>query len=433
MPLITKRLIDSIGPAGTEHFIWDEGDGALKGFGVRVKPSGVASYLVQYRNATGQTRRMVLGRVGVITPDQGRKAARDKLAEVANGADPSEERHALRQEMTIGELCDWYLIEAAAGRLLGRKGRPIKPSTLAMDKSRIEQHIKPLIGSRPQSWLTLERIGELQNDIAAGKTAKARKATGRSGKTKGGRGVAGRTVGMLGAIIEHGRRHGKWPKVNGTPTVNPARGVRRFSDRKVDRFLDHAELVTLGRVMREVEAEGWSHTGLAAIRALLLTGCRKSEMIACPRRWFVPAARCMRYGDTKSDAQIRPLGKAAIDHLAEQPEGDWLFPADQGEGHFVGINGLLDRLVERCGFDPAKGRVTPHVFRHTFGSVATGLGYSELIIKALLGHARRGATQTYAHAPDPALLTVADRVSECIRAALEGQREAEVIPLRVAV
>ena len=173
MPKITKRLVDALQPdrTGRDVFAWDAGDGALKGFGVRMKRSGIASYFVQYRNQEGRTRRLVLGRVGELTPDEARGLAADKLKGVRKGADPSADRHAARSAMIVTELCDLYLADA--------KGR-IKPSTLAMDRSRIECHVKPLIGRRVGAALTRRDIERLQADIAAGKTAKPRK--GRAGK-----------------------------------------------------------------------------------------------------------------------------------------------------------------------------------------------------------------------------------------------------------
>src|SRR5215470_18915045 len=77
MPKITKRLADALRPDrnGKDRFVWDAGDGALKGFGVRMKPSGAASYFVQYRNKEGRTRRLVIGRVGVLTPNEARQLA----------------------------------------------------------------------------------------------------------------------------------------------------------------------------------------------------------------------------------------------------------------------------------------------------------------------------------------------------------------------
>jgi Arm domain-containing DNA-binding protein len=177
MAKIMKRTVDAL-EAHADHdvFAWDT---ELRGFGVRVKPSGVKTFLIQYRNAEGRTRRLVLGRYGALTPEVARDLARKRLTEVAEGEDPSADRHAARDGTTVSEVCDWYIEEAEAGR----KRRPIKASTLHMDRSRIETHIKPLLGSRMVSGLTLHDIEGMQADIAAGKSARARK--GRGGRATG--------------------------------------------------------------------------------------------------------------------------------------------------------------------------------------------------------------------------------------------------------
>ena len=89
MPRLTKRTVDAIqpNPTGADVFVWDSGDGALKGFGVRMKPSGAAAFIIQYRNADGKTRRHAIGKVGTLAPEEARRLARDKLASVAVGAD----------------------------------------------------------------------------------------------------------------------------------------------------------------------------------------------------------------------------------------------------------------------------------------------------------------------------------------------------------
>jgi integrase len=414
MPKITKRFVDTLGPdpTGRDVFRWDAGNGALKGFGIRVKSSGAASYLVQYRNQEGRTRRLVLGRLGELTPDEARRLASDKLKQVRRGGDPSAERHSARDAMTVLELCDLYLADA--------KER-IKPSTLAMDRSRVECHVKPLIGHRTVTGLTRRDIERFQVDIAAGKTGKARKDTGRSGQTTGGRGVASRTVGMLGTIFEFAIRHGL---VSG----NPVRGVHRFADNKNKRFLSLEELGALGNAMREGFSNGESCTGIAAIRALLLTGCRRNEILALPLAWVDARGHCIRFGDTKSGSQIRPIGTTVAKHLTDQPIKDgcsWIFPSERGKGHFVGLPRVLARLCERAGLQ----NVTIHTLRHTFGSVAAELGFSDLTIAGLLGHTVPGVTGRYAHVPDRALVVAADHVSSRMAAALDGGLSAEVVPL----
>ena len=110
MAKIMKRTVDALRPEPRRDvFAWDS---ELRGFGVRVKPSGVKTFLIQYRNVEGRTRRLVLGQYGALTPEVARDLARMKLTAVASGEDPSAERHAVRTGMSLSEVCDWYLEQA---------------------------------------------------------------------------------------------------------------------------------------------------------------------------------------------------------------------------------------------------------------------------------------------------------------------------------
>ena len=410
MPKLTKRVIDALlpTPGVPETFAWDS---ELKGFGVRLMPSGVGSYVLKYRNLEGRQRKFALGRIGSLTPDEARALARQGLAAVAKGADPSAARKAVRSAITVAELCDLYL-EDAAGR--------VKPSTLAMDRSRIMVHVKPLIGSRAVLALTTDDIERLQADIAAGKSAAPRKATGRGGIATGGNGAASRTIGMLGTILEFGRRK----KVI---KENQARGVEKLTEGRQTRFLNEAEMGKLGSSLAELEAAGASPIGLAAIRFLLLTGCRRMEALSLPLAWVDDAAKCIRFRDAKGirarevgrRVELRPVGTPALDLLAALPRpggSPWAFPATRGDGHFVGVPGLLERVCARAGLDG----VTVHVLRHSFAAVAAGMGYSELTIAGLLGHKVAGVTARYAHVPDSALVAAADAVAGKVEQLMRG-------------
>ena len=86
MAKLNKRNVNDLSATdGREAVIWDD---ELRGFGVRVKASGAKSFLVQYRNAHGRSRRLTLGRYGVLTPDEARKLARRTLADVARALIP---------------------------------------------------------------------------------------------------------------------------------------------------------------------------------------------------------------------------------------------------------------------------------------------------------------------------------------------------------
>ena len=196
-----------------------------------------------------------------MTVEQARKLAFEKLVMVSKGIDPEEEAQAkAAAELTVDDICDWYLSEAEAGRILGRRRRPIRPSTLRMDRSRIDAHVRPLLGKRQIGSLKLGDIEGAQADIAAGKTSKARVGS-RGGVTTGGEGVAARTMSSLHSIFEHAVRLGKM-------TANPARGVRRMASTARIRRLSRIEIGKLGEALRKAEADGEHPKGIAAIRFL---------------------------------------------------------------------------------------------------------------------------------------------------------------------
>jgi integrase len=412
---ITKRIVDALkapkpsrdGVKVREHFVWDR---ELRGFGVQVMPSGLKSFVIQYRTLEGRNRRAVIGRYGLMTVEDARKLAHEKLVAVSKGVDPVAEEAKAAGLLTVAEVCDWYLAEAEAGRILGRRRRPIKSSTLAMDRSRIEAHIKPLLGRRQVASLKLGDVEGAQADIAAGKTSKPR-AGSRGGATTGGEGVAARTMSTLHSIFEHAVRLGKIE-------ANPAKGVRRLASAPRERRLSRSEIERLGKTLRAAAEEGEHPTGLAAIRFLLLTGFRRMEALGLQGTWLDEEECAIRFPDTKSGAQIRVIGQAAIDLLLDQPKtkSPFFFPADWGEGHFIGVVRVLDRVCQKAEL----ADITPHTLRHTYASLAGDLGFSELTIAALLGHSARGVTQRYVHI-DEALRMTADRVADEMADLLDGR------------
>lgn len=401
MPKLTMTVVDELEKGEGDRVVWDT---ELKGFGVRVKPTGVKSYVVQYRNADGQSRRMVLGKHGVLTADKARKLALKQLGAVAGGDDPAEARQVTRAGKTISEICDWYLEEAEACRLLTRSRKPMKPSSIRNDRTRIEDHIRPLVGGRAIRTLTLERF---QADIAAGRTRKSAKRKGRGATTKGGPGVAGRSVATLRAMLSHAVRWGLIDR-------NPALGVRQIPIGKRDRRLSEAEIVTLGAAMKRAVGEGELLAGIAAVELMLLTGFRRSEAIGLRYAWL--DGPCVRFPDTKTGKQTRVIGGHARGLILGQRQRDdqvFVFPSDRNEGHLIAVERVLRRLCAAANIKD----VTPHTLRHTFASVAAELSFTEVTIAALLGHAAQGVTQRYIHV-DKVLVAAADQVAAHIAALL---------------
>lgn len=153
---LTKRSVEAIATAAKDVFIWDS---ELAGFGIRVKPSGVRSYLVQYRNSQGRSRRLTIGRHGVLTADQARKQAVQLLAAVRRGVDPTAERAALLQAPTINDLCDRYLAEHVAVHN--------RPRTAHEVRRLLDKHIRPTFGSLKAASLTRQDVIKLHRGLAS--------------------------------------------------------------------------------------------------------------------------------------------------------------------------------------------------------------------------------------------------------------------------
>jgi len=356
-----------------------------------------------YRNRDHRLRKYTIGPVGTLTPEEAKKEAKRRLGEAWQGGDPASEKSAQRKALTVSELADQYQ-EYARDR--------IKPSTWLMNQSRIACHVKPLIGNRKAASLRIADIEALQRDIADGKSVQREKRDGRGGVARGGKGVAARTVTMLGTILEYARRE---EIVKG----NAARGVKKYSTVKRMRFLSYDELAALGLAMDTALRYGENKVAIAAIKALVLTGCRRQEILDLPWAWLDIDRSCIRFEDTKTGAQIRPVGAAALAHFLAQ-EGrvstPWVFPASGGRSGVVGVPRIFTWVCREANLD----NVTLHTLRHTFASVAADLGYSELIIAGLLGHRSGSVTARYAHVPDKALLSTADSVSERLERALSA-------------
>jgi integrase len=417
---LTKRTIDAITPdPRRDIYVWDD---EVRGFLLRVKPSGVRSFAIQYRNASGVSRRITIGKLGVLTADEARKVAKQKLADVTRGGDPAETRWEDRKTMTVRQLCRAYVNACEKGLIMGKRGRPKKASTLYVDRGRIERHILPLLGGRRLRDLRAPDIVRFMRDVAAGKTANDIK-TGFRGRAiiEGGPGTAARTVGLLGGILSFAVSEGIIP-------TNPVRGVRRPADQRREVRLTNEQYGMLGKALAVAEAEGENPLVILGVRLLALTGCRRGEIERL--RWDEVdiAGGCLRLADSKEGKSVRPLGSAATKLLARLPrDSSFVVAGASSDRPFTGLPKAWPRILKRANLP----NLTPHGLRHAFASMASDLGYTEPTIAAMLGHAAHSTTGRYIHHLDSALVASADRVSSRISAALNAEgKEGKEVSLR---
>ena len=186
------------------------------------------------------------------------------------------------------------------------------------------------------------------------------------------------------------------------------------------RRLSEAEYRILGGMLRAAAKKEVKYTTIVdIIRQIALTGCRRSEMIGLKWTEADTEASCLRLEDSKEGESIRPIGLPVVEYLERlrtHNVGTFVFPGQGEDNAFGSFPSHWKRLFE----DSPLSDITPHVLRHSFASIANDLGFTEVTIAALVGHAKGSVTSKYIHTLDTALIMAADTISSYIQGLLDG-------------
>jgi integrase len=413
---ITKRLVDGLRATGIEHFVWDS---KLIGFGVRVQASGASSYVVKYRAGFGRgapTRRMTLGRVGKITPEEARKLAKRTLGAVAHGADPSALRTAERRTATLEEMAEIFLTEHVEAKR--------KRATATLYRDLIERLVLPDLGSRKIDKVTTTDLARLHL------------------KWRSRPYQANRILAVISSLYTFAAK-----RKAVSSGMNPTRGVDKYPEKSRERYLTGGELARLGEAIREAETVGLPWTvdeskpnakhaaktekrrtvisphATAAVRLLLLTGARLREILHL--RWeHIDFDRgLLILPDSKTGRKTIVLGGPAAAVLAHIPRIGMYVIAGQSAGTELekpraDLNKPWRAIAKRAGL--AGLRI--HDLRHTHASIGAGAGLGLPIIGKLLGHTKSVTTQRYAHLDVDPLRRAADHIGSHIANAMGDVR-----------
>jgi integrase len=411
---LNKSNIDALQPATKRFTTWDNG---LRGFGVTVAPSGEKSYVLFYRVARRQ-RWVTIGRHGSPwTPEAARREATRLLGEVARGVDPADKRDADRAAILFADLCDLYLAEGVAHK---------KPSTLRNDRSRIELHLKPLLGGKRVDAIGRAEIERMLNDVKNGRTKAGLRPRWPAGSlATGGAGAGAQCVALASTVLQ-------FAVDRGLRADNPAKGVKKPPVRKMQRFLSEAEMGQLADALNEEERATGNAIVVSAIRLLALTGCMRSEIIDLKWSNVDFERRMLLLDDSKTREKaiyLSPPAVAILSGLPRMAGNEYAFAGERVERLTSAVDKVWSRVRGRAGLPG----VRLHDLRHSYASFGAAAQLGLPVIGRLLGHSQSQTTLRYAHLSADPLRRAADSIGATIAAAMDRKPAgANVVSLRGA-
>lgn len=382
MPRLTKRIVDAAVKQDKDSYLWDD---ELTGFGVKITPAGKKVFLIQYRvgGAKGRTRRVTLGHLGPVTCDEARTRAKELLGMVKTGKDPAEERDRRKAEKTFGETIT--IFEKAHVDL------KTKDRTAEEYKRALKLHVPDKLRRRPIGDIGRADMEQLHQDLSETPT------------------MANKVIAILSKLFS-------WAEKTGlrTASENPCRYVERYDEVKRERFLSPDELGSLGKALAADDRQ----YVVAAIRLLLFTGARVSEILTAEWSWVDLEKGTIRLPDSKTGRKTLHLNAPALEvlnGLAKVKDNPFVIVGDVEKAHLVNIQKPWRAIRKAAGLDD----VRLHDLRHTFASVGVEGGASLVMVGALLGHTQPQTTKRYAHlandpqrvAADAIATRIADRLS----------------------
>ena len=376
MAKITKRTVDALAGQERERVVWDDD---LKGFGVRVHPTGRKVYIVKTRYR-GRVIKMTIGPHGAVTPSYARVRAAEIITDARAGKNPAGRNTDAPTMIALGKR---FLKEYVSTHC--------KTSTAEEYRRSVKLFIDPRIGRYRVPDIQRSDIAALHHDMRDTPYQ------------------ANRTLGVLSKMFNLAELWDFRPDGS-----NPCRHVKRFREEKRERFLSDVEYQRLGAALKEIEVDGSeTASAIAAVRLLMLTGCRLSEIQKLRWEHVDLGASELRLPDSKTGAKVVYLGDPAIAVLEciDRRDGNpWVIAGRKPGSHLTDMQHPWRRIRARAGLDD----VRIHDLRHSFASGGLLVGEGLPMIGKLLGHTQVQTTARYAHLANDPVKSAANRIASRI-------------------
>ena len=384
---LTKRSVEALETKDSDYFVWDT---ELRGFGVKITPAGKRTYVVQYRlgGRRGRTRRISVGAHGNITTEQARIDAKRRLGMVFSGDDPSRERDLARSAPTFGEVLEQFLVEHVATKL--------KPRTAEEYRRLARLHIDQTLRGKLFHEVNRKDVSELHFRMHQSPQA------------------GNRVLAFISKLCNWGEGRGLRDE-----NSNPCRHVEKYPENKRERFLSPEEMSRLEAALTRAETDNLATPhAIAALRLLLLTGARLSEILTLKWQYIDLQNGQIRLPESKTGKKSIYLSPPAIELIMsiERQEGNpYVICGLRGGQHIVNLQKPWRRIRKLAELD----EVRIHDLRHSFASLAVANGVSLPIVGALLGHTQPSTTQRYAHLAAEPLKEANERIGGLVSAAMK--------------
>ncbi len=356
-------------------------DDVIPGLTLRIYPSGARSFVLE-RTVRGQSRYATIGDADAMTVPEARREARRLIAAFTE---------TVRSDG--GPRTPGHPMDAFAAEFLERYARHWKPGTLADSARIVRKLILPAFGHMTVDEIAVEHV----RDWFAAMSERP--------------GVANRSVPVLSVMMRMAELWGYRAH-----NSNPCKNTRRYRMQPKERFLTADEMARLNAVL--VRDEFRCPDVVAIVRLLMLTGCRFGEIASLEWEWI--KGKRIHLPDSKSGSRrvwLSSAARAVIDAIPRYgPDCPFLFPARPPTRPVDNIEYQWHRIREEADLPGLR----LHDLRHSWTSVAAMNGVDMVTIARLLGHVLAETTERYVHLSDRSVAAAADRVSNCIHAALAG-------------